>query len=220
MFYLSLLDPGSINKKKRKPFGSSADLDGFQGPWAAYDAEEEIRIRALTGARREEVGNDPLCSPLEIVDLFFLLIRFLLCSSLSILLFPFFSFYVFPCILLSVFFSQDLPAGENVVGHDITEVVLEGPAAEPQEKKAKEEVHDKVRGMSGNAEDDDEKFETRSRHEEDGGKKRVRERMQAKSIFHGKELRDYLGRTFLTPPSHLKPAEHDCFLPKKEIHAW
>jgi hypothetical protein len=43
---------------------------------------------------------------------------------------------------------------------------------------------------------------------------------QTKSIFHGKMLKDYLGRTFVDHPSELKPAEHECFLPKKIIHTW
>jgi pre-mRNA-processing factor 17 len=47
------------------------------------------------------------------------------------------------------------------------------------------------------------------------------ERVQAKSIFHGSEMRDYLGRSFIEPPSHLKPdLEHENFMPKKAIHTW
>lgn len=58
---------------------------------------------------------------------------------------------------------------------------------------------------------------------EEGETKKPRteeERFQAKSIFHGTELRDYLGRTFVDPPSHLKNIEHECWLPKKVIHTW
>ena len=47
-----------------------------------------------------------------------------------------------------------------------------------------------------------------------------------KTIFHGKEERDYLGRTYISPPMDLDvdltadPASHDCFLPKRLIHTW
>jgi pre-mRNA-processing factor 17 len=41
-----------------------------------------------------------------------------------------------------------------------------------------------------------------------------------RTTFHGKERFDYLGRTYLHPPSDLKPGDHDCFLPKKKIHTW
>jgi len=42
------------------------------------------------------------------------------------------------------------------------------------------------------------------------------------SVFHGKEFRDYQGRTYISPPSELKPPalEQQCFLPKKKICTW
>lgn len=40
------------------------------------------------------------------------------------------------------------------------------------------------------------------------------------SIFHGKQLRDYQGRSYIDPPSDLKNAPHDAYLPKKWIHTW
>ncbi|ORY70610.1 WD40-repeat-containing domain protein [Leucosporidium creatinivorum] len=50
---------------------------------------------------------------------------------------------------------------------------------------------------------------------------------EEKSIFHGKELHDYLGRSYLHIPTdvdvNLKPSEpglQECFLPKKAIHTW
>eukprot|EP00871_Galdieria_phlegrea_P002251 jgi/Galph1/3026/GphlegSOOS_G1654.1 len=42
--------------------------------------------------------------------------------------------------------------------------------------------------------------------------------VQAKSIFHGKELYDYQGRSFITPPAEWKKGkEHECFIPKKAL---
>lgn len=46
------------------------------------------------------------------------------------------------------------------------------------------------------------------------------EESKEKTILHKKERYDYLGRTYLSPPSGLKVTEHDCFLPKKRIHTW
>lgn len=40
------------------------------------------------------------------------------------------------------------------------------------------------------------------------------------SIFHGKELKDYLGRSYVDPPTELKNVPHDAFLPKKWVHTW
>eukprot|EP01125_Pyxidicula_operculata_P010466 TRINITY_DN3440_c0_g1_i1.p1 TRINITY_DN3440_c0_g1~~TRINITY_DN3440_c0_g1_i1.p1 ORF type:complete len:524 (+),score=126.78 TRINITY_DN3440_c0_g1_i1:44-1573(+) len=31
---------------------------------------------------------------------------------------------------------------------------------------------------------------------------------------------DYQGRTWVDPPSHLKPDDHQCYLPKRRIHTW
>ena len=41
-----------------------------------------------------------------------------------------------------------------------------------------------------------------------------------KSVFHGKEQRDYQGRSWVEPPSDLKPHEHECFMPKVQIGQW
>ena len=38
------------------------------------------------------------------------------------------------------------------------------------------------------------------------------------SIFHLQERYDYQGRTFVTPPSNLKPRHHACFIPKRFIY--
>lgn len=48
-----------------------------------------------------------------------------------------------------------------------------------------------------------------------------------RTIFHGKEERDYLGRSYIHVPMDLEvdlktgePGEQECFLPKKLIHTW
>ena len=46
------------------------------------------------------------------------------------------------------------------------------------------------------------------------------EKPTERTILHKKERYDYLGRTYLSPPSGLKITEHDCYLPKKRIHTW
>ena len=46
------------------------------------------------------------------------------------------------------------------------------------------------------------------------------EKPKERSTLHKKERYDYLGRTYLSPPSGLKVVDHDCFLPKKRIHTW
>ena len=41
-----------------------------------------------------------------------------------------------------------------------------------------------------------------------------------KSMFHGKHLKDYAGRSWLEAPKELKSENEHCFLPKRWIHTW
>ncbi|KAM0786548.1 hypothetical protein ACM66B_002005 [Microbotryomycetes sp. NB124-2] len=49
---------------------------------------------------------------------------------------------------------------------------------------------------------------------------------QEKSIFHGKELRDYMGRTYMHIPNDVEvnlraePGQQENFLPKRVVHTW
>ena len=43
---------------------------------------------------------------------------------------------------------------------------------------------------------------------------------QEKSMFHGKEERDKLGRSWMDPPKEQKPEVEQAFLPKRWIHTW
>ncbi|KAK2075528.1 hypothetical protein QBZ16_001636 [Prototheca wickerhamii] len=40
------------------------------------------------------------------------------------------------------------------------------------------------------------------------------------SIFHGRERRDYQGRSWLEPPRDLRDESEQSFLPKKHLHTW
>lgn len=41
-----------------------------------------------------------------------------------------------------------------------------------------------------------------------------------KSMFHGKNLKDYAGRSWLEAPKDLKADNEHCFLPKRWVHTW
>ncbi|KAA6425985.1 MAG: pre-mRNA-processing factor 17-like [Trebouxia sp. A1-2] len=41
-----------------------------------------------------------------------------------------------------------------------------------------------------------------------------------KSMFHGKSLKDYAGRSWLEAPKDLKAENEHCFLPKRWVHTW
>jgi len=47
------------------------------------------------------------------------------------------------------------------------------------------------------------------------------EEMEESSEFHGTQLLDYQGRSYVSPPSTLKPyTDAKCYIPKKNIHTW
>jgi pre-mRNA-processing factor 17 len=55
---------------------------------------------------------------------------------------------------------------------------------------------------------------------EDAESKTKKHRESETSVFHGEELYDYQGRSYLHPPAGLKPRDHRCYIPKKLIHTW
>ena len=59
-----------------------------------------------------------------------------------------------------------------------------------------------------------------SGEEEEVESTRVSSQLTTKSIFHGTQFRDYQGRTFVDPPTTLKPFQHECFMPKRLLHTY
>ena len=55
--------------------------------------------------------------------------------------------------------------------------------------------------------------------QEDGGKK-GKAKIPEKSMFHGKEERDNLGRSWMDPPREQRSEVEQAFLPKRWIHTW
>ena len=95
---------------------------------------------------------------------------------------------------------------------------LTDTATEEMEEAVNEnkQIQDKYREQAALANEEEEEAEDKDNKKP----KKEKEVIQAKSIFHGTELKDYLGRSYVDPPSHIKPADHHCFLPKKLIHTW
>jgi pre-mRNA-processing factor 17 len=46
------------------------------------------------------------------------------------------------------------------------------------------------------------------------------EPIEDKSTFHGKEERDYQGRSWIAPPKDAKASNDHCFIPKRLVHTW
>ncbi|KAH7334501.1 pre-mRNA splicing factor [Rhizoctonia solani] len=75
-------------------------------------------------------------------------------------------------------------------------------------------------------ESDEEGYEGAEAEIKKGKPKRSVARKQESSVFHGKELVDYQGRTYMDPPIGEAPhilgeaGSQDCFVPKQCIHTW
>ncbi|CAA2967797.1 pre-mRNA-processing factor 17-like isoform X1 [Olea europaea subsp. europaea] len=77
---------------------------------------------------------------------------------------------------------------------------LQGELTEEQKKYAEE--HAKKKG------------------EKEGGEKEKGEAHADKSTFHGKEERDYQGRSWIEPPKDAKASNDHCYIPKRLVHTW
>ncbi|KAJ9708981.1 hypothetical protein PVL29_000799 [Vitis rotundifolia] len=56
--------------------------------------------------------------------------------------------------------------------------------------------------------------------EEKGGAAEKGEFVTDKSTFHGKEERDYQGRSWIAPPKDAKATNDHCYIPKRLVHTW
>ncbi|KAG8728426.1 hypothetical protein FRC11_011095, partial [Ceratobasidium sp. 423] len=78
----------------------------------------------------------------------------------------------------------------------------------------------------GEEDDEDEEYEGAEAEAKKDKPKRSVARKQESSVFHGKTLVDYQGRTYMDPPIAEAPhilgdaGTQDCFVPKECIHTW
>ena len=54
----------------------------------------------------------------------------------------------------------------------------------------------------------------------EGGKGKAKDKIAEKTMFHGKEERDNLGRSWIEAPKEQRPAVEQAYLPKRWIHTW
>jgi len=133
-------------------------------------------------------------------------------------------------------FAEDPTGGSSIIGHqkpkgierkkrktnwDASELPAENQFTGPWAPYAEEEtLTTQLRQASETTEEQTKALVEAQKKPKKEEEEEEREVIQAKSIFHGTTLRDYLGRTYVDHPTHLKPAQHQCFLPKKWIHTW
>ncbi|KAL5723752.1 hypothetical protein ACHQM5_007109 [Ranunculus cassubicifolius] len=65
-----------------------------------------------------------------------------------------------------------------------------------------------------------EEYAVKKAEKEKGGEKDKGEAVVDKTTFHGKEEKDYQGRSWIVPPKDAKAANDKCYMPKRLIHTW
>ncbi|KAJ8650030.1 hypothetical protein MRB53_003053 [Persea americana] len=63
-----------------------------------------------------------------------------------------------------------------------------------------------------------EEYAEKKAEKEKGGAERVE--VADKTTFHGKEERDYQGRSWIAPPKDAKATNDHCYIPKRWVHTW
>ncbi|KAL8519041.1 hypothetical protein ACS0TY_010113 [Phlomoides rotata] len=56
--------------------------------------------------------------------------------------------------------------------------------------------------------------------EKEGGEREKGEAHADKTTFHGKEEKDYQGRSWIAPPKDAKASNDHCYIPKRLVHTW
>ncbi|KAI3852350.1 hypothetical protein MKX03_018830 [Papaver bracteatum] len=65
-----------------------------------------------------------------------------------------------------------------------------------------------------------EEYAVKKAEKEKGSDHNTGEVVAEKSTFHGKEEKDYQGRSWIAPPKDAKAKNDQCYMPKRWIHTW
>ncbi|KAM7464617.1 hypothetical protein LguiA_032738 [Lonicera macranthoides] len=115
--------------------------------------------------------------------------------------------------------KEAMETGENEEAEEI-----DNPASEMWlRKNRKSPWSGKKEGLQGELTEEQKKYAeeyAKKKGEERDGNKDKGEVFADKSTFHGKEERDYQGRSWIAPPKDAKPTNDHCYIPKRLVHTW
>lgn len=109
-------------------------------------------------------------------------------------------------------------------GEEMDAVEVDNPASDAWLiKNRKSPWAGKKEGLQGELSEEQKKYAeeyAKKKGEERDGKKNEGEVMSDKSTFHGKEEKDYQGRSWIAPPKDAKATNDHCYIPKRLVHTW
>ncbi|OAY34556.1 pre-mRNA-processing factor 17 isoform X1 [Manihot esculenta] len=112
--------------------------------------------------------------------------------------------------------------GENE-DMDVDRVEIDNPASDAWLlKNRKSPWAGKKEGLQTELTEEQKKYaeEYAKKKEEKGAGGEKGEIVADKSTFHGKEERDYQGRSWIAPPKDAKATNDHCYIPKRLVHTW
>nr|GMD20873.1 pre-mRNA-processing factor 17 isoform X1 [Ipomoea batatas] len=122
---------------------------------------------------------------------------------------------------MDVLKKNDAISEEEEEDVDMTEV--DNPATEAWlRKNRKSPWAGKKEGLQTELTEEQKKYaeEYANKKGEEKGEREKGEALVEKSTFHGKEERDYQGRSWIAPPKDAKPQNDHCYIPKRLVHTW
>nr|GMD18168.1 pre-mRNA-processing factor 17 isoform X2 [Ipomoea batatas] len=122
---------------------------------------------------------------------------------------------------MDVLKKNDAISEEEEEDVDMTEV--DNPATEAWlRKNRKSPWAGKKEGLQTELTEEQKKYaeEYAKKKGEEKGEREKGEALVEKSTFHGKEERDYQGRSWIAPPKDAKPQNDHCYIPKRLVHTW
>ncbi|KAL7091669.1 hypothetical protein ACP275_12G119300 [Erythranthe tilingii] len=112
---------------------------------------------------------------------------------------------------------------ENEGGDQVDAVELENPASDTWlMKNRKSPWAGKKDWVQENLTEEQKKYaeEHAKKKAEKDGEKEKGEAFVDKTTFHGKEEKDYQGRSWIAPPKDAKASNDHCYIPKRLVHTW
>lgn len=120
--------------------------------------------------------------------------------------------------------KKELGEGENL-DEDVDKELVQNPATEEWlRKNRKSPWSGKKEGLNMELTEEQKKYAEeyaiKKAEKEKGGDRDKGEAVVEKTTFHGKEEKDYQGRSWTAPPKDAKGANDKCYMPKRWVHTW